>query len=105
VRLGITCRGIILTMNFKNNQFQGSKLKGTWPDIDKFHCDLDGHFILCKRKICHKGRLFEKIPTLTGITHIVCPKSSCSGLAEEWDVNWWHTPPALLTQQDPVDVQ
>jgi len=36
---------------------------------------------------------------------VVCPKSSCSGLAEEWDVNWWRTPPALFTQQDPVDVQ
>jgi hypothetical protein len=31
-------------------------------------------------------------------------KSSCSGLAEEWDVNWWRTPPTLFTQQDPVDV-
>jgi len=36
--------------------------------------------------------------------YVVCPKSSCSGLAEEWDVNW-RTPPALLTQQDPVDVR
>jgi hypothetical protein len=37
-------------------------------------------------------------------TYLVCPKRSCSGLAKEWDVNWWHTPPALFTQQDPVDV-
>ena len=36
---------------------------------------------------------------------MVCPKSSCSGLAEEWDVNWWYTPPALFTQQGPHDVQ
>ena len=38
-------------------------------------------------------------------SYVVCPKSSCSGLAEEWDVNWWRTPPALFTLQDPVDVQ
>jgi hypothetical protein len=39
------------------------------------------------------------------MTYVVCPRSSCSGLAEEWDVNWWRTPPALFTQQDQVDVQ
>jgi len=37
--------------------------------------------------------------------YVVCPKSPCSGLTEKWDVNWWCTPPAVLTQQDPVDVQ
>jgi hypothetical protein len=29
-RTGITCRGIIFTMNFIKNQFKGSKLKETW---------------------------------------------------------------------------
>ena len=37
--------------------------------------------------------------------YVVCPKSSCSGLAEKWDVNWCRNPPVLVTQQDPVDVQ
>jgi hypothetical protein len=37
--------------------------------------------------------------------YVVCPKRSCSGLAYECNVNWWPTPPALFTQQDPVDVQ
>jgi len=37
--------------------------------------------------------------------YVACPKSSCSRLEEEWDVNWWHTPPALLTLQDPLDFQ
>jgi hypothetical protein len=39
------------------------------------------------------------------IIYVACPRSSCSRLEEEWDVNWWHTPPALLTLQDPVDFQ
>jgi hypothetical protein len=39
---------------------------------------------------------------LLHVLYVVCPKSSCSGLAEEWNVNW-RTPPALFTQQDPVD--
>jgi len=38
-------------------------------------------------------------------SYVVCPRSSCSGLAEEWDVNWWHAPLALLTQENPFDVQ
>jgi len=75
-------------------------------DIYKFHCDLNGHFTpFFTKGRCHKGKLCENIPTLTGITYVVCPKSSCSGLSEDWDVNWWRTPPALLTQQDPVDIQ
>jgi len=44
-------------------------------------------------------------PTARMELYMVCPKSSCSGLAEEWDVNWWRTPPALFTQQDPADIQ
>jgi len=40
-----------------------------------------------------------------GYIYVVCPRSLCSGLAEEWDVNWWRTPPALFIQQGPVDVQ
>jgi hypothetical protein len=39
------------------------------------------------------------------IVYVACAKSSCSGLVEEWDVKWWHTPPAKFTQHDPVDVQ
>jgi hypothetical protein len=37
--------------------------------------------------------------------YVACPRSSCSRLEEAGDVNWWHTPPALLTLQDPVDFQ
>jgi len=46
-----------------------------------------------------------KLSMMSHKEYVVCPKSSCSGLAEEWDVNWWRTPPALFTQQDPLDVQ
>jgi hypothetical protein len=55
-----------------------------------------------------KGPDLEKDPPSSsdkGYKYVVCPKSSCSGLAEEWDVDWWGNPPALFTQQDPVDVQ
>ena len=51
--------------------------------------------------LCRECFLFERVKVM----YVVCPKSSCIGLAEEWDVNWWRTPPALFTQQDPVDVQ
>ena len=37
--------------------------------------------------------------------NVVCPKISCSWLAEKWDVNWWRNPPVLVTQQDQVDIQ
>jgi hypothetical protein len=60
-----------------------------------------------RRNVPDFGRMFLmlKYTDITQNTYVVCPKISCSGLAKEWDVNWWRTPPALFTQQDPVDLQ
>jgi hypothetical protein len=49
--------------------------------------------------------IYSRTSNIVSTIYVVCPKSSCSGLAEEWDVNWWRTHPALFSQQDPVDVQ
>ena len=57
------------------------------------------------RKTC--GKWIHFWPLVKGYegTYVACPRSLCSRLGEEWDVNWWRTPPALLTLQGPVDFQ
>jgi hypothetical protein len=88
------------------------------PMVQYFHCDLERphHSILYKRKICHKGKLCEKIHTLTGITYkIPAQRTSVfryivqqwlhvhncnlSRLVSTWPCDWWVCSPTLLLLQ------
>jgi hypothetical protein len=74
---------------------------GNKPEELISHLHPDFPHVLCITEHHLKYSHLEKVHIEE---YVFCPKSSCSWLAKEWDVNWWRTPPALFTQQDPVDV-